>query len=285
MAGAGKKILWEVQESGGFLGWAAAAGQFRSRLQTAPTAAVCLPLLKPWQRVRVAGALGCRLSATRVSSGFLSPAQTRAGGKKLPCKKAEVRGEPALRGWDLSSSFYFGIRTKTAPRGSPLPTAGPQPQPSRHQGLRRAQEGQGHQVPFEVCSSKKQTCTEERRDAHTSGFDSGKGRGQEGAGVSPGRAVGCSARGPAEATGPCVPWCGWHRHPQPVPNPCPRPLFQMTFFFSDRVVLLFDFWSVHTPAGRLPAPSVRPSAAGCARQPGKGAQGTKTTGDFCISGI
>uniref|UniRef100_A0A8B9EMM0 Copper transport protein n=1 Tax=Anser cygnoides TaxID=8845 RepID=A0A8B9EMM0_ANSCY len=23
----------------------------------------------------------------------------------------------------------------------------------------------------------------------------------------------------------------------------------MTFFFSDRVVLLFDFWSVHTPAG------------------------------------
>lgn len=40
------------------------------------------------------------------------------------------------------------------------------------------------------------------------------------------------------------------------PNPCFRPLLQMTFFFSDTVVLLFDFWSVHSPTGRLPAPSV-----------------------------
>ncbi|TKC37131.1 probable low affinity copper uptake protein 2 isoform X1 [Monodon monoceros] len=36
---------------------------------------------------------------------------------------------------------------------------------------------------------------------------------------------------------------------------CPKPpvmqslLFQMHFIFSDEVVLLFDFWSVHSPAG------------------------------------
>ncbi|XP_035197610.1 probable low affinity copper uptake protein 2 isoform X2 [Oxyura jamaicensis] len=90
LAGAGKKIPWEVQESEGFLGWAAATSQFRFRLQTAPTAAVCLPLLKPRQLVRVAGALGRRLSTTRVSSGLLSPAQTGAAGKKLLCKKAEM---------------------------------------------------------------------------------------------------------------------------------------------------------------------------------------------------
>uniref|UniRef100_A0A8D2MH77 Copper transport protein n=1 Tax=Zonotrichia albicollis TaxID=44394 RepID=A0A8D2MH77_ZONAL len=36
----------------------------------------------------------------------------------------------------------------------------------------------------------------------------------------------------------------------------------MTFYFSDTVVLLFDFWSVHSPTGRLPAlgyPSIHPS--------------------------
>lgn len=57
--------------------------------------------------VRVAAASGCRLPTTRVSSGFLSPAQTRAGRKKLPCKKAEVRAEPALRAWDFE--FLFSI--------------------------------------------------------------------------------------------------------------------------------------------------------------------------------
>ncbi|NXW51729.1 COPT2 protein, partial [Nyctiprogne leucopyga] len=42
----------------------------------------------------------------------------------------------------------------------------------------------------------------------------------------------------------------------------------MSFYFSDTVVLLFDFWSVHSPLGKLPAsacpthtlcPSVHPS--------------------------
>lgn len=37
---------------------------------------------------------------------------------------------------------------------------------------------------------------------------------------------------------------------------CPKPplmqslLFQMHFIFSDEVVLLFDFWSVHSPTGK-----------------------------------
>ncbi|XP_066419074.1 protein SLC31A2 isoform X3 [Molothrus aeneus] len=31
----------------------------------------------------------------------------------------------------------------------------------------------------------------------------------------------------------------------------PWPLFQMTFYFSDTVVLLFDFWSVHSPTGMV----------------------------------
>uniref|UniRef100_A0A8C0U7D2 Uncharacterized protein n=1 Tax=Cyanistes caeruleus TaxID=156563 RepID=A0A8C0U7D2_CYACU len=37
----------------------------------------------------------------------------------------------------------------------------------------------------------------------------------------------------------------------------------MTFYFSDTAVLLFDFWNVHSPTGRLPAlglhPSIHPS--------------------------
>uniref|UniRef100_A0A8B9G177 Copper transport protein n=1 Tax=Amazona collaria TaxID=241587 RepID=A0A8B9G177_9PSIT len=43
-----------------------------------------------------------------------------------------------------------------------------------------------------------------------------------------------------------------------VPNPCahhpkpiPWPLLQMSFYFSDTAVLLFDFWSVHTPTGMV----------------------------------
>uniref|UniRef100_A0A8C3K9J2 Copper transport protein n=1 Tax=Calidris pygmaea TaxID=425635 RepID=A0A8C3K9J2_9CHAR len=36
----------------------------------------------------------------------------------------------------------------------------------------------------------------------------------------------------------------------------------MTFYFSDTVVLLFDFWSVHTPTGRLSPSVAAPSLEG-----------------------
>lgn len=95
--------------------------------------------------------------------------------------------------------------------------------------------------------------------------------------------------GPSEGAGAPAPVC-------PVtPSrflalPFPWPLFQMSFYFSDTAVLLFDFWSVHTPTGRLPAPawpqdtrlSVRLSATSCALCLGKRMRGRETNSGFAF---
>nr|XP_041575632.1 probable low affinity copper uptake protein 2 isoform X2 [Taeniopygia guttata] len=53
---------------------------------------------------------------------------------------------------------------------------------------------------------------------------------------------------PGWGAGSC--WQCGHPPPRGAPAlPLPRPLFQMTFYFSDTVVLLFDFWNVHSPTG------------------------------------
>jgi len=70
--------------------------------------------------------------------------------------------------------------------------------------------------------------------------------------------------------------------------PSPLSLFQMSFYFSDTAVLLFDFWSVHTPAGRLPAPA-RPHPSGCPSvrpcfPPGEKDAGQRTERWLCLSG-